>query len=442
LERRPHRVTSVVESFLSLKRNVLVMSLTGLLTNFGAQTFQPFIPLYLLTLAATVPEIGLVYVGIAIAANLSIFGGLLADKIGRKTTIVVGGLIGFGLFLGLSGINTWTLALFVLFAGYFFATLVQPAVTSTLAESVDLKERGNAFSTFWFLAYLGLTVGVLVGGYLPNPGRFQLNIFVIGVVGIAAALARLGFLRETLPPEARSSRTIRRDSFFNVHMSGNVWLVMIALLLFNFSSGLGQALYALFSVEQLQLSVGQFAIMIAISYLASMGGAFGAGRISKSLGLRRMMIIAVIFSGLLLIPWIYAPNPYIAIGVFAVSGFFVQFYFIGNQALMSNITKAEERSSVIGFITTIAGLGAIAAPYLGSQLWILIDPRTPFLISVLLSVIVAIPLAVVSEIPVEGLPPSQLTSPQVSSQRWFCRYCGREIDPNATYCNYCGRIIV
>jgi len=433
---------TVVESFLSLKRNVLVMSLTGLLTNFGTSVLQPFIPLYLLTLAATIPQIGLVYVGMAIAANLSIFGGFLADKIGRKTTIVIGGLIGFGLFLALSGISTWTLALFVLFAGYFFATLVQPAVTSTLAESVDLKERGNAFSTFWFLANVGLTVGVLVGGYLPNPGKFQLNIFVIGAVGIAAALARLGFLRETLPPEARSSRTIRRNGFFDVNVSRNVWLVMTALLLFNFSSGLGQALYALFSVKQLQLSVGQFAIMIAISYLASMGGAFVAGRISKSLGLRRMMIIAVTFSGLLLIPWIYAPNAYIAIGVFAVSGFFVQFYFIGNQALMSNITKAQERSSVIGFITTIAGLGAIAAPYLGSQLWTLIDPRTPFLISVLLSVLVAIPLAVVSEIPVEGLPPSQLTPSQVTFQRWFCRYCGREIDPNATYCDYCGRIIV
>jgi DHA1 family quinolone resistance protein-like MFS transporter len=436
LEARPPRVKGVVESFLSLKRNVVVMSLTGLLTNFGASTFQPFIPLFLLTLGATVPEIGLVYVGTAVAANLSIFGGFLADRIGRKITIVVGGLIGFGLFLSLSVVSSWTLALFVLFAAYFFATLVQPAVTSTLAESVDLKDRANAFSTFWFLASLGLAVGVLVGGYLPNPGGFQLNIFVIGVVGIAAALARLGFLGETLPPEARSSGTIRRHSLSGVHMSRNVWLVMAALLLFNFSSGLGQPLYVLFSVEQLQLSVGQFSIMVAISYLALMGGAFGAGRISKSLGLRRMMIIAVVFSGLLVIPWIYAPNPYIAIGVFAVSGFFVQFYFVGNQALMSNITKAQERSLVIGFITTFAGLGAIAAPYLGSQLWTLIDPRTPFLISVLLSVLAAIPLVVVSETPVEPMPP------EVPFQRWFCRYCGREINPNATFCSYCGRNVV
>lgn len=438
MEPRPRRVKGAVGSFLSLKRNVVVMSLTGLLTNFGASTFQPFIPLFLLTLGATVPEVGLVYVGIGIGGNLSIFGGFLADRIGRKNTMVLCGSIGFGLFLSLSVISTWTLALFALFAGYFFATLVQPAVTSTLAESVELKDRANAFSTFWFLASLGLAVGVLIGGYLPNPGRFQINIFIIGVVGIAAALARLGFLNETLPSEARSSGTIRRHglSFLGVHASRDIWLVLAALLLFNFSSGLGQPLYAFFSVEQLQLSVGQFSIMVAISYLALMVGAFGAGRISKSLGLRRMMIMAVVFSGLLVIPWIYAPNPYIAIGVFAISGFFVQFYFVGNQALMSNLAKTKERGAVIGFITTIAGLGAIAAPYLGSELWTLFDPRTPFLISVLVSVLAAIPLLVVSETPVEQIPP------QIPFVRWFCRYCGREIDSDATFCSYCGRNVI
>jgi MFS family permease len=436
LEHGQRRLWSGIGSFLSLERNVLVIGATGLLTNFGAQAFQPFIPLYLETLKATVSEIGLVYVGIAIAANLSVFGGLLADRIGRKVTIVVGGSVGFGLFLGLLGANTWIAALLVLFAGYFFATLVQPAVTSSLAESVDLKERGNAFGTFWFLAYLGLAAGSLVGGYLPNPGRFELNIFVIGIVGIGAALARLIFLKETLPTRARSNR---RNGFFVANMPRDVWLVLTALLLFNFSSGLGQPLYALFSIKQLQLSQGEFAVMIGTAYLASMLGAFGAGRASKRLGVRRLMILAVIFSGLLLIPWIYASNSYLAIGVYAVSGFFVQFFLIGNQALMSNITKTEERSSIIGFITTIAGLSGIAAPYIGSQLWILIDPRTPFLISVLLSGLVAIPIAIVSETSTKPMPTFQPTQAEVTFERWFCRYCGQEIDVGSRYCHYCGR---
>jgi MFS family permease len=406
LEHGPRRPWSEIESYLSLERNVLVVGATGLFTNLGAQVFQPFLPLYLEALRATVPEIGVVYVGLAIATNLSVFGGFLADKIGRKATIVMGGSVGFGLFLALLRVNTWFLALLVLFTGYFFATLVQPAVTSTLAESVESKDRSSAFGTYWFLAYLGLAVGSLVGGYLPNPGKFELNIFVIGIAGIGAAFARLVFLRETLPSKARTSQTSHRDSHF-VHVSRDVWLVVTVLLLFNFSAGLGQALYALFSTQQLQLSQEEFAVMIGISYLASMLGAFVAGRASKRLGVRRMMITAVILSGLLLIPWLYAPSAYIAIGLYAVSGFFVQFFFVGNQTLMANITKAQERSSVIGFITTVAGLGAIVAPYLGSELWVLIDPRTPFLISILLSGLVVIPLAIVDETPIEPSSTSQ-----------------------------------
>jgi MFS family permease len=178
---------------------------------------------------------------------------------------------------------------------------------------------------------------------------------------------------------------------------------MIALLIFNLASGLGIAIYPLFSIEQLQLSQGEFAVMIGIASLVGMLGAFGAGRVSKRLGVRRMMIFAIILSGIMLVPWIYASNSILAIGVYAVSGFFVQFFLVGNQTLMANITGPEQRSSVIGFITTIAGLSSIVAPYIGSELWVLTNPRIPFLISVLLSGLVAIPLAMVRESPAEKL---------------------------------------
>jgi DHA1 family multidrug resistance protein-like MFS transporter len=389
-------------SFLSLERNVLVISATGLVANLGAQAFQPFVPLYLSSLSATVPQIGIIYVGIAIATNLSIFGGILADRVGRKTVIVLGGLIGFGLFLGLLGVSSWIVASVVLFAGYFIATLVQPAVTSTIAESVESNDRGSAFGSFWFLAYLGLAIGSLIGGFLPNPGRFEFNIIVIGIAGMGVALVRLLFLKETLPAKARVDRTDHR--LFSGRLSRNVWLVMSAMLLFNFSSGLGLAIYPLFSTQQLQLSQGEFAVMIGLGSFASMVGAFGAGRVSKRLGVKRMMIFTVLLSGIVLIPWIYASNSIVAMAFFAVSGFFVQFYLVGSSALMANITTTKERASIIGLITTAAGLSTIAAPYIGSELWVLMNPRIPFLISVLFSGLVVIPLAVVSETPGEAKP--------------------------------------
>jgi MFS family permease len=176
---------------------------------------------------------------------------------------------------------------------------------------------------------------------------------------------------------------------------------MIALLLYNFAAGLGLPLYAIFSTQQLLLTPGEFGLMTGAGSLAAMLGAVVVGKVSKTLGVKRMMMSAIVLSGLLLIPWLYATSVFFAIAFFAVSGFFAQFFFVGNQTLMANITTTEVRSSIIGFITTIAGIGSIIAPYLGSQLWVMINPATPFLISILLSALVALPLAAVNESPVE-----------------------------------------
>jgi MFS family permease len=393
-----HQKRTRINSFLSLQRNVLVLSATGLLINFGAQAFQPFIPLYLESLKANIPQIGIVYVGMAIATNLvSIPGGFLADKFGRKTIIVIGNALGFGLYLSLVDTTTWTGALVILFSATVFVTLVQPAASSTVAESVDVKDRSSAYGTFFVLVYLGLAFGSMVGGFLPNPGKYEWNIILIALVGLTAALGRFIFLKETLPKHARSSGLVSGRRFFLVRLSRNVWLILLALLAFNFLSGLGQPLYAIFATKQLHLSEAEFAVMIGLGYLASMIGAFGAGRVSRSLGVRNMLIFGVILAGVLLIPWIYAPNVILAISTFAASGFFAQFFFVGSQTMMANVTIAEERSSVIGFITTVAGLGSIAAPYAGSELWVLVDPKIPFLVSAILAGVVAIPIALMHD---------------------------------------------
>jgi DHA1 family bicyclomycin/chloramphenicol resistance-like MFS transporter len=420
------RARDAIGSFLSFDRNVLVMSFTGLLINFGAQVFQPFVPLYLQALNANIPEIGIVYVGLAVATNLvTIPGGILADKIGRKTVIVLGNAIGFGSFFVLLLINDWTEALLVLFLATLFSQLVQPAYSSTVAESVEVKNRSNAFGTFYVLVTIGLAFGSIVGGYLPNPGKFQLNIWVIAVVGIAAAFSRGLFLKETLPREARADRNAPAKRFFLVRLSRNIWLILLAWLLYNFFSGLGQPLYAIFATDQLQLSQSEFAVMIGVSYLASMFGAFGAGKVSRRFGVRNMMISTVVLAGMFLIPWIYAPNAFLAIILFAISGFFLQFFFVGNQTLMANVTQAEERSSVIGFITTVAGVGGIVAPYVGSQLWVIFNPKIPFLLSVLMAGLVAVPIALIHE----------------TGERLACPHCGRQLPKEASFCDDCGRPI-
>jgi MFS family permease len=397
------------------------MSTTGLLINFGVLAFQPFIPLYLRTLQANITDITLVFVAMQLAATLiSVPGGILADRFGRKSVIVIGNAVGFGVYFLLLGANSWTSALLVLFAATIFATMVQPAYSSTVAESVSVENRSRAFGSFFFFIYLGLALGSAVGGYYSN----RIDILIVGTAGLSAAIVRLVLLRETLPKDRRRNR-IDRKRFFVAHMTRNIWLVLLALSVYNFSSGLGQPLYAIFSTDILQLSRFELGVMVSFGYVASILGAFFAGQVSMRLGVTKMMIVAIILASSTLVPWLYSPTVFFAILIFAVSSFFAQFFFVGNQALMANVTQAEERASVIGFITTVAGFSGVVAPYVGGQLWNLLDPRTPFIVSAVIGIAVAAPIAFVRD----------------SSARGSCPHCARLVPKDALFCDICGKPI-
>ena len=412
-------VRSGIGSFLSLERNVVVMSVTGLMLNFGYQSFQTFVPLYLRTLEASILDIGIVFVAVQIATTLvSIPGGLLADRLGRKIVIVSGNALGFGLYFALLGVSNWTIALIILFGATVFSTLVLPASSSIVAESVRVDDRSRAFGTFFFFVYLGLALGSIVGGFLSN----WIDIVIVAASGVVAASVRLLLLRETLPLSHRANPRQRR---FATRLSRDVWLLLVAMLVFNFSSGLGQPLYAIFSTDILHLTKWMLGLMVGLGLFAGMSGAFLAGKISAKLGITKMMIMAVVVASLLLIPWLYSPNALLALVIFATSGFFAQFYFVGNQALMADLTFAKERGSIIGLVTTVAGFGSIIGPYVGSQLWLSLGPRAPFLSSSLLAIAVAVPLVLIRGTPVAA----------------NCPHCGRSVEREARFCDSCGEPI-
>ena len=431
MEHRLRPIRGGIASFFSLERNVVIMSVSGLMLNFGYQSFQTFVPLYLRTLEASILDIGIVFVAIQIATTLaSIPGGILADRLGRKIVIVSGNALGFGLYFALLGVNNWTIALVILFGATVFATLVIPASSSIVAESVGVDDRSRAFGTLFFFVYLGLALGSLVGGLFSN----WVDIVIVAASGLVAAAVRLLLLKETLPLGHRAKP---RQRPFVTRMSRNVWLLLTAMLVFSFSSGLGQPLYAIFSTDMLHLTKWELGLMVGLGLFAGMFGAFLAGKISAKLGVTKMMIMAVIVASFLLIPWLYSPNAVLAVAIFATSGFFAQFYFVGNQALMADLTLAHERGSIIGFVTTVAGFGSIIGPYVGSQLWLSLDPRSPFLISSFLAIAVAVPLALI------GRTPRSATCPHcgrtVPREARFCDSCGEPIDFRK--CAFCGRRI-
>jgi EmrB/QacA subfamily drug resistance transporter len=133
--------------------------------------------------------------------SLLLFGGRLADLVGRRLMFITG-LVGFALASAIGGasVNFAMLVTARACQGVFGAVLA-PAALSLLATTfTDPKERGKAFGIYGSVAAGGGAVGLLLGGaltsYLSWRWCLYINLFFAGVA-IAGAVA---FLRGRTGP--------------------------------------------------------------------------------------------------------------------------------------------------------------------------------------------------------------------------------------------------
>ncbi|KZL80035.1 major facilitator superfamily transporter [Colletotrichum incanum] len=148
-------------------------------------------------------------------AIVMIFWGKLSDRIGRKPVLVFS-LVGVTLATSIFGMaqTIWQMILFRCLAGVFGGTIV--TMRTMIAEHSTPKTQARAFSWFAFSGNLGLFLGPLLGGALADPvhqypGVFKrqffleypyaLPSFVIGFIGLTAALTSFLFVEETLKKE-------------------------------------------------------------------------------------------------------------------------------------------------------------------------------------------------------------------------------------------------
>jgi EmrB/QacA subfamily drug resistance transporter len=125
--------------------------------------------------------------------SLLLFGGRMADLIGRKVTFL-GGLIGFAAASAVGGAATSFGMLVAARAcqGAFGAFLAPSALSILTTTFSDPKERGKAFGVYGAVAGGGGAVGLVLGGllteYLSWRWCLYVNLFFAGIAAVGGAL--------------------------------------------------------------------------------------------------------------------------------------------------------------------------------------------------------------------------------------------------------------
>jgi MFS family permease len=229
----------------------------GLIVNRLASFVLAFLSIYLVRDRGFLPAeagrvLALYGLGMTVGGPL---GGLLADRIGRRGTMLAGLVLGAAAVGCLGFARAPVLLALFSFLSAAAGELYRPAMSAAVADVVPPADRPRAYGLVYWAVNLALSVGLLLGGLVAERG---IAVLFLADAGTSIAAAAIIFLRvpETRPrglvhePALRGLAKVLGDgpylSFLVLHLAAlavfSQW--QLALPIDMAAHGLGPASYA------------------------------------------------------------------------------------------------------------------------------------------------------------------------------------------------------
>lgn len=140
---------------------------------------MPFLSIYLTTQRGfTISQAGLTVASYAAGAMVAtLVGGTLADRIGRRRTLLLSLLAGPVFLMGLPFAEHPILIVMLTFAVGAIYELYRPAAIAAISDVVPPTDRQRAFALQYWVINLGFAIGVSLAGFLATNGYIWLFVF-------------------------------------------------------------------------------------------------------------------------------------------------------------------------------------------------------------------------------------------------------------------------
>ena len=355
-----------------MTRDLRLLSVSLFLWGVGEGLFFYLQPIYLAELGADAVQVGVV-LGLAGAAMAvtHIPAGILADRFGRKTMMIVAWLVGMVstvlMFLA-SSLQLFVAALVL----YYLTSFVMSPLSSYVTTARGGWSTGRALTTISASFNAGAVIGPVSGGLLAS-GLGIRPLFGIAALLFILSTVMLYSLREQpLEPPHADGRF--RPLLANRTVARILVVVFISML----ALSLSWPLTPLYLHEVRGLSVAQ---------VGAMGSFFALGIVVLNLTLGRSparrgsLIGQVLAAGSVALLWRGMSLPVYAIGYFLAGG-----TRTARSLLSAQVERVVERFHLglaFGVTETIASSALIVAPLLAGLLYQR-DPASPFPVSLAL----------------------------------------------------------
>lgn len=193
---------SLRESLRALPRGAWILFFGTFLNKFGTFVL-PFLAIYMTGLGYTPAQAGLAIAAYGVGTlGACVLGGQLADRLGRRKTIVLSMFTGAAVMLCLSQARSLPLIVFFSALVGLAGELYRPASSALLADLVPAGQRVTAFAAYRMSFNAGWAFGPATAGLLAK------HSFLWLFIGDAATSLLYGFVAWfALPSGLRGTRT-------------------------------------------------------------------------------------------------------------------------------------------------------------------------------------------------------------------------------------------
>ncbi|MEZ4403333.1 MAG: MFS transporter [Kofleriaceae bacterium] len=323
--------------------------------------------------------------GVGLLAS-GLVGGVLADRLGRRRTMLASLFGGAAMLVALSEARgVYPIGAAALALG-FLGELYRPAVMAYVTDVVPAPDRARAFAYQYWAINLGFTIAPVVGGALADWSYRAVFL------GDAATMAAYGVLVAARVPESRPApaaldagppstlRTVLTDRVFLTF----VGLCLVVGLMF-FQTTMTLSLH----LEHLGLSASTYGLVIGVNGgLIVLAQPWLAARVT-SLDGTRVLAVSAVLAGLGLALHGLPGGVAIHVGAVAVwtVGEIIQSPFFSST--VAALAPADARGRYQGVFGMSFGAAAMLAPLAGQALVAAFGPRGPWLVCGGLGLVVA-----------------------------------------------------
>lgn len=366
------------------KKTVRTFAAASFLNDFGSDIIYPIWPLFLTSvLGANMAILGFIDgLGDALVSISQAISGYVSDRIRRRKIFVwTGYLFGASSRIGFAFSTVWQHI--VPFRILDRAGKMRGAPRDAIiADASTDKNRGRNFGLLRAMDHLGAVCGILfciVCFWFLNIGYRELFIFA-AIPSVVGALLVIILIKER---KLETKKIFKGLSFKDLNRNFKMFLLLSSL----FALGSFSYSFLLIYARQFGFEVIFVPVLYLVFTVFAAVFSYPFGRLADRIGRKSVLLFSYGFWGVVCLIFIFYQSYWLIVFTFVLYGLHRAALEPVQKTLVSEFSPSDYKASSLGGYQMAIGLCGFPASLLAGVLWESLGIQTPFIFSLVLTVV-------------------------------------------------------